>query len=499
MSTNVKSQTKKVTKKKVENMEKVSRISRNGKKSILDDLSFGMSSVEKAVLEQRKAVNDVKYSEDIQKAISSINKLSLTDHEEKLDYAKIKLYAPPYEVMLDNGVEYNLYLARLSDFSIYCTRGNARSMETGSNLSKTSKSFMKSSLTDPAEIIWNSTKFNIVCGDFKKSPDGLYLELFDDIQIRDGGNRAVTIEMLKEYADAKGAGFIQEALYSAIQEFVVRKRGTFPDEKTSVNACINANNSTAHNDVEILRSCGIFDEVIRHCGKYKNIMVSREAEKSEGMALVEKFLEDAGCFDDTSFYTEYNKVYLKSKKGKNEKVGLHLVRTYLNDKRVQRMYNACQNDEFEFDTWFRFLKRQDTVETLINLHLYLENEFLNDLKEKVTRDDNPLEESYLATLTAKNKKDWNKSSRRYLLNSLKVFESLDANGDIYFLYSPIEALKNEEFLRHILDVIYHKTSIGKSEESVKMSSVDGRDTRVADHVYAEAKYYAGKDLKVKIS
>ena len=87
MSTNVKSQTKKVTKKKVENMEKVSRISRNGKKSILDDLSFGMSSVEKAVLEQRKAVNDVKYSEDIQKAISSINKLSLTDHEEKLDYA----------------------------------------------------------------------------------------------------------------------------------------------------------------------------------------------------------------------------------------------------------------------------------------------------------------------------------------------------------------------------------------------------------------------------
>lgn len=494
--------TKKVAggKKKV-NINNTPTLKRN-KKGILDEIGFGMSETEKISNLQKKAVQEAKLDPEVEGVLKNFTHMTLTDHEIQLDSAKVKLYVEPYNMVLPNGLTYTMYYSRLSDFSVFCTRGNARSMESGQKLSKTQKGYLESVLVDPNEIIWNSTKFNIVCDSAEpKFEDGSwYLYLNGDIQIRDGGNRAVTIEMLKRYLSARSLDFVSNNMDTAIQEFVVRTRDTFEDDKSSIAACINANNSTAHKEIEVLRCYHVFDDVPNMCGKYKDRVVLREAEKNKDTIFVVDLFEDMGCFDSSRFFTEFTPHML----GEDEnKIPAHNVRNYFDKTRINNIVKTCKANDgrFDFDTWFYFLKDKDVNETFVELYLYLEHEFLYDLRKMVLDENTAMPEDYISILTKKYKKNsatlvWNEVNRRYLVNSLVPLLAQDKTGKFYFKYSPVEALKNDDFLWHILDDIVEKTSIDNIARGQKTTSVDARNVRVADSIYRSGKKYANKYLGV---
>ncbi len=473
-----------------------------GKASILDDISFGMSQVERVSSAQKQAVQSAKYAPEVESVLKNFTHMTLTDHEAQLDSAKVKLYVEPYNMVLPSGLTYTMYHSRLSDFSVFCTRGNARSMEVGQKLSKTQKGYLESILVDPDEIIWNSTKFNIVCDSMHVECENgeWYLYLEGDIQIRDGGNRAVTIEMLRRYLSSNGVDFASDNMSAAIQEFIVRTRDTFEDEMSSITACINANNSTAHNDIEVLRCYHVFDDVAKMCGKYEDKIVQREAEKNKDTIFVVDLFEDIGCFDCTRFHTEFSPRMLN---GENADVPAHNIKNYFPKSYINKIVATCKaNDgKFDFDTWFYFLKDKKVNETFVELHMYLENEFLYDLRKMILNKNKAMPERYITPLVKKYKADseslvWNATNRRYLVTALVPLLAQDSNGEFYFKYSPIEALKNEDFIWSILATISDKTSIRNLAKGKKVTSVDSRNVYVADDIYSDGIKYANRFLGV---
>ena len=202
--------------------------SRNG----IEDIAFEMSEIEQAQYKQTKATES-DLSEVVKDIKKNLTHLTLTDYEEKLDYAEIKIIKnlkvlviedgeiiEDYEdIKLPDGNTYQCYKSFGIDFNVHTTRGNGRSMKKGQKLTKSCKSYVLSAITKPNSIIWNSTKFNIIC-DKKRleiREDGIYLILEGDIQIRDGGNRSVGLEMVKQYIKKYNLKDVETVIADMIQ------------------------------------------------------------------------------------------------------------------------------------------------------------------------------------------------------------------------------------------------------------------------------------------
>ena len=489
------------------------KYSRNG----IEDIAFEMSEIEQAQYKQNKATES-DLSEVVKDIKKNLTHLTLTDYEEKLDYAEIKIIKNPkvlviedgeitedYEdIKLPDGNTYQCYKSFGIDFNVHTTRGNGRSMKKGQKLTKSCKSYVLSAITKPNSIIWNSTKFNIIC-DSKRleiREDGIYLILEGDIQIRDGGNRSVGLEMVKQYIKKYNLKDVETVLADMIQEFIVRERGTFEDDMESAIACINQNNSTPHKDVERIRSLGALNDIPLYCGKYSNNVVIREAEITDDSTFVVDFLEDAGCFDYFRYFTEISEIYAKTK-NKSEKVHNHCVKNYMDTTLINKIEAACMNGKFESETWFGFL--DGIGEELFELHMFLNNEFLKMVQKKV--ESGEFSESYITTICSnyevgRKKLNWTKGYRKYVVTCLKPLLCKDSSGNICFKYSPVEALKNEDFLDDVLFGIETATSIDNisdthKSKSRKASSSDYRNVKIAQKLYNEAKKSLRRRLDIK--
>ena len=464
----------------------------------------------------RQGIEKLSYNipvEDMAKdAMSKITKLTLTDYEEKLDHMEIKVCVNPdllevkdgkvvkdmAEIVL-NGVPFRTYIASLRNFICYTTRGNSRSMKKGSKLSETAVSYLKSILTECEEIVWNSTKFNILCDSkyLEVRDDGVYLVLDGDIQIRDGGNRAVTLELLRRFIENEEYTGLYKMLDNAYQEFAVRERKTYgkgrDGEIAMSNANTNQNNSSKHKMVEKVRTYGALNDIPKFCGKNGKYIVGREyeADNSKNLFLVSDFIENtAGVFDDNRYYTEIStdKLIWRTVEGSEDKVSVqvHGVKTYFNGTTVKSIVEMCKKGEFNSEEYFGYIK--DLGEELVDLHIFMENEFLNMVRNLVLTKKNTFKEKYIKTIVKTFRKEgnleWTLSMRAYINIALTALVAKDENGKRYFRINPVEALKNEHFLRQLLDKVCRETT-GKT--TGKISSLDSRDTEVAESIYTEAR------------
>ena len=461
-----------------------------------------------------KSIEDLSYhisvKEMVKDTLSKITKLTLSDYEEKLDHMEIKIFMNPKllvvknnevvedmtEYILPSGITYRTYLSSLRNFTCYTTRGNSRSMPKNSKLSDTSLDYLNSILTEWDEIIWNSTKFNILCDSKKLEVRGedVYLILDGDIQIRDGGNRAVTLELLRRFIEQEEYTALYKMLDCALQEFTVRERSTYPGDIELSNANTNQNNSCPHKLVEKVRTYGALDDIAKFCGKKGSHLVLREYDVDEenNIFLSSDFIENtAGPFDDNKYYSEISKdkkIDIYDENDKSKKIGevqASGLKTYFNRSTVSDIVNKCKIGKFNSKEYFGFIK--DLGEELVDLHIFMENEFLEMVRNLVLTKPNIFKEEYIKTIVKKYKKSgnmiWTKSMRKYINVALTPLVAKDENGKRYFRVNPVEVLKNEHFLCRLLRKLYTETT-GKT--TGKISSVDSRDNEVAENIYVEA-------------
>ena len=479
---------------------------RNVAKSVKSEIKTEQKNIKQAIEELSY---NIPVETMVKEAMSKINKLTLTDYEEKVDHMEIKvcvntdlLVIKDGKVVKDlvelelNGVPVRTYYASLRNFICYTTRGNSRSMKRGSKLSDTAISYLKSILTECEEVVWNSTKFNLLC-DSKRlevRDDGVYLVLDGDIQIRDGGNRAVTLEILRRFIESEEYYGLYKMLDNAYQEFAVRERNTYHNDIELSNANTNQNNSCPHKLVEKVRTYGALDDIAKFCGKNGKHIVTREYEVDENnnIFLSSDFIEKtAGAYDDNKYYSENSKnkkIDIYDENDKSKKIGdvqASAIKTYFNKTTVNEIVRMCKAGKFNSTEYFGYIK--DLGEVLVDLHIFMENEFLDMVRNLVLAKPNIFKEDYIKAIVKKYKKEgnmiWTQSMRTYINIALTALVAKDANGKRYFRVNPVEVLKNEHFLCRLLRKLYTETT-GKT--TGKISSVDSRDNEVAENIYVEA-------------
>ena len=479
---------------------------RNVAKSVKSEIKTEQKNIKQAIEELSY---NIPVETMVKEAMSKINKLTLTDYEEKVDHMEIKvcvntdlLVIEDGKVVKDlvelelNGIPVRTYYASLRNFICYTTRGNSRSMKRGSKLSDTAISYLKSILTECEEVVWNSTKFNLLC-DSKRlevRDDGVYLVLDGDIQIRDGGNRAVTLEILRRFIESEEYYGLYKMLDNAYQEFAVRERNTYHNDIELSNANTNQNNSCPHKLVEKVRTYGALDDIAKFCGKNGKHIVIREYEVDENnnIFLSSDFIEKtAGAYDDNKYYSENSKdkkIAIYDENDKSKKIGevqASAIKTYFNKTTVNEIVKMCKAGKFNSTEYFGYIK--DLGEVLVDLHIFMENEFLDMVRNLVLAKPNIFKEDYIKAIVKKYKKEgnmiWTQSMRTYINIALTALVTKDANGKRYFRVNPIEVLKNEHFLCRLLRKLYTETT-GKT--TGKISSVDSRDNEVAENIYVEA-------------
>lgn len=479
---------------------------RNVAKSVKSEIKTEQKNIKQAIEELSY---NIPVKTMVKEAMAKINKLTLTDYEEKVDHMEIKvcvntdlLVIKDGKVVKDlvelelNGIPVRTYYASLRNFICYTTRGNSRSMKRGSKLSDTAISYLKSILTECEEVVWNSTKFNLLC-DSKRlevRDDGVYLVLDGDIQIRDGGNRAVTLEILRRFIESEEYYGLYKMLDNAYQEFAVRERKTYHNDIELSNANTNQNNSCPHKLVEKVRTYGALDDIAKFCGKNGKHIVIREYEVDENnnIFLSSDFIEKtAGAYDDNKYYSENSKdkkIAIYDENDKSKKIGdvqASAIKTYFNKTTVNEIVKMCKAGKFNSTEYFGYIK--DLGEVLVDLHIFMENEFLDMVRNLVLAKPNIFKEDYIKAIVKKYKKEgnmiWTQSMRTYINIALTALVAKDANGKRYFRVNPIEVLKNEHFLCRLLRKLYTETT-GKT--TGKISSVDSRDNEVAENIYVEA-------------
>lgn len=478
---------------------------RNAAKSVKSEIKAEKKKIEKGIEELSY---NIPITEMVKDTLSKVTKLTLTDYEEKLDHMEIKIFMNPellvvedgvvtsdmMEYQLPSGIPYRTYLSSLRNFTCYTTRGNSRSMPKNSKLSDTSLDYLNSILTDWDEIIWNSTKFNILCDSKRLEVRGedVYLVLDGDIQIRDGGNRAVTLELLRRFIEQEKYTALYKMLDCALQEFTVRERSTYQGDIELSNANTNQNNSSPHKLVEKVRTYGALDDIAKFCGKNGSHIVLREYDVDEenNIFLSSDFIEKtAGVFDDNKYYSEISRDkkidIFDDKKNKIGEVQSSGIKTYFNKSTVSAIVKMCKENKFKSEEYFGYIK--DLGVELVDLHIFMEKEFLDMVRNLVLTKPNIFKDDYIKAIVKKYNKEgnmiWTQSMRTYINIALTALVAKDENGKRYFRVNPIEVLKNEHFLCRLLRKLYTETT-GKT--TGKISSVDSRDNEVAENIYVEA-------------
>lgn len=386
----------------------------------------------------------------------------------------------------DSTKTYRLAFVRGNNFTIRAAGENLRNQ----SFKETAQSAYATIVNNPTDFLHQTSNFCVICDSVEVQNDGMTVVLHGNIQIRDGGTRALLVWEMQEYMENM-VHIFKENLASMVIPINIQTRAEFVDSVDMTMNSASRNVSTPVKIYNIAVGAGIFDKVQNYFGAYAPLLSLKGVDKRSpeyGKKYDARvFIDDMLCLDPYMHHSEISpdvsnygtKSPVKSYCDKTIKLARnnHLVD-------AQNLMNYMRPIGEDIARLTEFLNFEFLMNVYKNCPDYLHVFVGGSNKSKEVK---PKHKGVFSVTNPDMEQmfSWNFATRRVLLMGIRSLIREGASG-LYFEHDPIELLSDPNFMECICEKIDSVQTISKDsigDTKIVKSSVDSRYGKDVNIVY----------------